>query len=232
MAVISKGLTFGATETVTNTKLHTLVDSATVAGIVNADCDTNMGLVDTKLAAITTASKVNGSALTGLANIPAAAGVIPAANLPTATATTPVGAVIIWPTAAAPSGYLFCNGAAVSRTTYADLYAVIGNTYGAGNGSTTFNVPNCKGSVVVGFDASQTEFDALAETGGEKTHVLITAELAAHTHTFAVTRGGNYESGSGQAATTATSNTTGSTGSGTAHNNMPPYLVMNYVIKT
>jgi hypothetical protein len=74
------------------------------------------------------------------------------------------------------------DGAAVSRTTYSDLFALIGTTYGAGNGSTTFNVPNLKGRVPVGLDGSQTEFDALGEAGGEKAHVLTIGEMPAHTH--------------------------------------------------
>ena len=52
------------------------------------------------------------------------------------------GALMMWPTASAPSGYLLCNGSAVSRTTYAALFAVVGTTFGAGDGSTTFNLPN------------------------------------------------------------------------------------------
>jgi len=57
------------------------------------------------------------------------------------------GTIVPWPTNSVPSGYLDCNGAAVSRSTYADLFAVIGTTYGSGDGSTTFNVPNIKDRV-------------------------------------------------------------------------------------
>jgi len=81
MALVTKGYTFAATELVTNTKLHTLVDSATVTGIVNADIGASAAIVDTKLAQITTASKVSGTAITGLASLPSGAGVIPDANL-------------------------------------------------------------------------------------------------------------------------------------------------------
>lgn len=65
---------------------------------------------------------------------------------------TPVGAVLIWPLAAEPAGYLPCEGAAVSRETYANLFAVIGTTYGDGNGSTTFNLPDYRGYFLRGFD--------------------------------------------------------------------------------
>ncbi len=93
------------------------------------------------------------------------------------------GEVKLWPLANAPAGFLLCDGAAVSRATYAALYTALGDTYGAGNGTTTFNVPNLKGRVPVGLDSGQTEFDALAETGGAKTHTLTSAEMPSHTHT-------------------------------------------------
>ena len=85
-----------------------------------------------------------------------------------------------WTTA--PAGYLLENGAAVSRTTYADLFAVIGTTYGAGNGSTTFNLPDSRGRVGVNRSAD-VEFNALGQKSGAKTHILTIAQLASHTHT-------------------------------------------------
>lgn len=62
----------------------------------------------------------------------------------------PVGSYILFAGKTLPTGYLLCNGAAVSRTTYSALFAVIGTTYGAGNGSTTFNLPNLDGRVLQG----------------------------------------------------------------------------------
>uniref|UniRef100_A0A6H1ZPW8 Putative tail protein n=2 Tax=viral metagenome TaxID=1070528 RepID=A0A6H1ZPW8_9ZZZZ len=82
-ASITKGQTFSSTETITNTKLHNLVDLATISGIVNAEIASNASIADTKLAGITTAGTVSGSSLTGLASIPSAAGLIPAANITT-----------------------------------------------------------------------------------------------------------------------------------------------------
>ena len=78
------------------------------------------------------------------------------------------GVVEMFAGATAPTGYLICDGAAISRTTYAALFAIIGTTYGAGNGSTTFNIPNLKGKVAVGRDASQTEFDVLGKVVEQK----------------------------------------------------------------
>lgn len=85
MADISRGQTFGATETVTNTKLHNLVDNAYITNIVNDDCDANMDLVDTKLRDITTGGKVRGAALLNLPSIPSGAGLVPYANIPPTT---------------------------------------------------------------------------------------------------------------------------------------------------
>lgn len=66
----------------------------------------------------------------------------------------PTGAIMPYAGPAAPTDWLLCDGAAVSRTTYADLYAILGNLYGAGDGSTTFNLPNLKSRVAIGVDAS------------------------------------------------------------------------------
>jgi microcystin-dependent protein len=82
---------------------------------------------------------------------------------------------------AAPSGYLLENGSAVSRTTYADLFAVIGTTHGAGNGTTTFNLPDSRGRIAVN-KSSDTEFDTLGEKYGAKTDTLITAGMPSHSH--------------------------------------------------
>lgn len=81
MATLTRGQTFTSTDTVTHTKLHALVDSGAVSAIVNADIDASAAIADTKLATISTAGKVDGAALTGLASIPAGAGVIPSANI-------------------------------------------------------------------------------------------------------------------------------------------------------
>lgn len=95
----------------------------------------------------------------------------------------PAGAMTAYAAAAAPTGWLLCDGTAVSRTSYAALFAAISTNYGTGDGSTTFNVPDLKGKVPVGLDSAQTEFDALAETGGAKTHALTSGETGAHSHT-------------------------------------------------
>lgn len=185
-------------------------------------------------------------------------------------ALNPTGSVTAFAGSSAPTGWLLCDGSAVSRTTYSTLFSTIGTTYGSGDGSTTFNIPNLKGRMPVGLDSTQTEFDALAETGGAKTHTLTSAEMPSHTHTqnahshtagatenfvtvdnnvnvainntdrtFPAAGSGNhffYTTDVGaayeRATTISTTATNQNTGGGGAHNNLQPYLVMNYIIKT
>jgi microcystin-dependent protein len=105
----------------------------------------------------------------------------------------PTGSVQVYAGAAAPAGWVLCNGAAVSRTTYARLYAVIGTTYGAGNGTTTFNLPNMVDRVPVG---SGTAY-ARAATGGAATVTLSTTTMPSHDHGSS---GGHGHSFSGSAS--------------------------------
>lgn len=141
----------------------------------------------------------------------------------------PSGVISAFAGATAPSGYLLCDGSAVSRTTYASLFATTGVVYGAGDGSTTFNVPNLKGRVIVSKDAAQTEFDTLGETGGAKTHTLSESEMPSHRHEIG---GGGGSGGAGGSPTIGGSGVYSSyVGDGVAHNNLQPYLVLNYIIK-
>lgn len=89
-----------------------------------------------------------------------------------------VGSIIISTSSVIPTGYLVCDGSAVDRSQYADLFAVIGTTYGPGDGLNTFNLPNLSGKVAVG----QASGLVLGSTGGEAEHVLQSGEIAAHTH--------------------------------------------------
>jgi microcystin-dependent protein len=97
------------------------------------------------------------------------------------------GIIEMFAGATAPSGWLLCDGAAVSRTTYSDLFAITSTTYGVGDGSTTFNLPNLNGRVPVGLDTSQTEFDVLGETGGVKSVTLTGAQSGTSVHGHADT---------------------------------------------
>lgn len=82
MADITRGTTYSVTETITNAKLHALVDDATIANIVNTDIDANAGIVASKLSDITDAGKVSGSAIRNLPSLPSSAGLIPYINIP------------------------------------------------------------------------------------------------------------------------------------------------------
>lgn len=94
------------------------------------------------------------------------------------TAAVPSGSILDWPSSSVPTGWLLCDGSAVSRATYSALFAVIGTLYGAGDGSTTFNVPNCQGRFTLGKAAAGTG-STLAGTGGSIDH---THTVPAHYH--------------------------------------------------
>ena len=89
-----------------------------------------------------------------------------------------VGSIIISTSSVVPTGFLVCDGSAVDRSQYADLFAVIGTTYGPGDGVNTFNIPNLSGKVVVGPASGL----VLGSVGGEATHSLQSTEIVAHTH--------------------------------------------------
>lgn len=90
----------------------------------------------------------------------------------------PAGIIMPFAGTVAPQGYLFCDGSAVSRTTYATLFGVIGTTFGAGDGSSTFNLPDLSGRVPLGVSQAH----ALGSTGGSETVTLTESELPAHVH--------------------------------------------------
>lgn len=98
--------------------------------------------------------------------------------------TNPIGAILEWPSNTIPINWLLCNGQAVSRTEYSELFKVIGTTYGAGDGSTTFNVPDRRGNIAIGKNDSDSDFNTLGKKGGAKKRTLVLANIPSHTHTF------------------------------------------------
>ena len=172
---------------------------------------------------------------------------------------TATGTILPWSAASLPSGFLECNGTAVSRSTYSALFAIVGTTYGAGDGSSTFNLPDLADNVPVGKSPGK----ALASTGGANTvavtatgnvggstanATLTTAQLASHSHpvpgVLQTTGGGFINMGSGGNART---NPSANAGSGTGHSHnmsatfsgsavnaaiVQPYLALIYIIKT
>ncbi len=105
---------------------------------------------------------------------------------------TPAGSITMFAGNVAPSGYSICDGSEVSRATYSDLFTAIGTAYGAGDGSTTFNLPDLRGRVPVGMNGTVTEFDSLNNQGGEMAHTLTTSEMPSHTHTGTAASAGNH----------------------------------------
>jgi microcystin-dependent protein len=111
-------------------------------------------------------------------------------------ASVPTGAVMAFASITPPAGWVNCDGSAINRTTFAALFAVIGTTYGAGNGSTTFNVPDMRGRTAAGYDLANSSgrltgaltggvsASAIGNTGGEQGHALTSGENATHSHTI------------------------------------------------
>lgn len=131
-------------------------------------------------------------------------------------------------------GRLLCNGNTVPRATYPALFAVIGTSYGAGDGSTTFQLPNYQDRFPIGAGATY----PLGQLGGEATHTLISAEIPQHTHNIILNQaeadGENENPTGGLFGHGANSSTVtdGGTGGGGAHNNIPPYFACFVYIKT
>ena len=162
-------------------------------------------------------------------------------SIATATDAVPAGVLVPFAGSTAPDGWLLCDGSAISRTTYADLYAVISTTYGAGNSSTTFNLPDLRGRMALGLDnmggtsanvVIAGVADTLGSTAGVEAHTMTEDEMPNHSHRLYTGQTGGPESGPHWYSNASTSgNLIESTGGDQPHNNMPPYMVVNYIIK-
>ncbi len=185
---------------------------------------------------------------------------------PPAPDTIPLGGILIWPapTASMPTSFKECNGQAISRTVYADLFALLGTTYGSGDGTTSFNLPNMQTRSVAGLSSSgviDTQFQTIGQTGGAKTVSLTGAQNGVHSHTGYTDVQGNHnhnigtEFGSGAdlrppgqfaqmsytgaargdlihyAGSHSHNVQTYNSGSGTPHENLPPYITMPYAMR-
>ena len=176
----------------------------------------------------------------------------------------PAGTMVQWGGSTAPTNWLLCDGTAVSRTTYATLFAAIGTSYGVGDGSTTFNLPDLRGRVPVGKNGGS--FGTLGATGGAETVTLTSTQIPSHTHNYSGTtnttgahthtlsgkinvsqngygqnspingNAGNFADGTALSAGDHSHTFSGTTDNGTggngSHNNLQPYQVVNYIIKT
>ena len=158
-------------------------------------------------------------------------------------ADVPVGTINMYAGAVAdiPTGWLLCDGSAVSRTTYAQLFAVLDTEYGVGDGSGTFNVPNFVTSNK--FPRAATNDAGRGTTGGSSTHTLTLSEIPVHNHSHSHTytqssntSGPIYSSPSSSGgfnaggSTSNTSNDSTNAGGGAAHENKPPFLDVHFII--
>ena len=162
----------------------------------------------------------------------------------------PTATIVPWSSASVPTGFLECDGSAVSRSTYSALFAIISTTYGSGDGASTFNVPNLSDKIAMGKSNNK----ALASTAGAENvtstgnvggstanHTLSTPEIPSHSHPGGATSG--YPAyGNSSSARPAN---TGSAGGGGSHSHnmsanftgdatsvLQPYLTIIYIIKT
>jgi microcystin-dependent protein len=155
------------------------------------------------------------------------------------TSANPTGVINMWGTGTAPTGWLLCAGAAVSRSTYSALFAVIGTTFGVGDGTTTFNLPNYTNRMPYG--------TTVATTGGSADAVVVSHTHAitdpghAHAQTFYYDNGNSGTNPYGSLSTTTVNVNTQTATTGISINtagvsgtnaNLPPYLGINFIIKT
>jgi len=171
-----------------------------------------------------------------------------ASTMASASSGIPAGILAPFAGSTAPDGWLLCDGSAISRTTYSSLFAVIAATYGAGDGSTTFTLPDLRGRMALGLDnmggtsrdiVTAATADTLGAETGEEMHQLTEDEMPNHIHSIADM--GGFPGGSTSATygkngyhpnyTATQTGNSNQTGGNQPHNNMPPYMALNYLIK-
>ena len=237
-----------ANENVIFNYLQAGVDTYSDGSIVNADINSAANIQSDKLNLTAIAQSVaNTGTLTNTGNVTVTGTLTVSSTLSVngvENAHVPSGVIMAWTTDTAPTGWLLCDGSAVSRITYADLFAVISTVYGTGDGSTTFNVPDLRGRFILGQDdmggssanrVTDTDADTLGNADGTETKTLTTTELPAHTHTINLSTnssGGTTDYAVNSVAIAgATTPVTSSTGSGAAYSQMNPFMTLNFVIK-
>ena len=150
----------------------------------------------------------------------------------------PSGILLPFAGSTAPDGWLLCAGQEVNRETYSNLFAVIGISYGIGDGSTTFNLPDLRGRMPMGLDnmggssanrVTNTVADSLGRGAGEEMHQLSFDELPARNSYISHGTGGQGDSGGSFSYVNHVN--TDTIGDDQPHNNMPPYLSINFIIK-
>lgn len=161
--------------------------------------------------------------------------------VPTIQADEPlVGEIRLWPTGDPPPGWLICDGSTLAVADYPELHQTIFWIYGGYTGEEDqFNIPDLRGRVPVGLDTSKSQFDGYGETGGEISHTLTINEMPNHNHTINYNPGGVV--GASQYVLASQSNANNnpsyggainSAGGGQPHNNLQPYITLNFIIYT
>jgi len=261
MAILSRGQSFASGDQVTAQKLQDIVDLATF----DDPADESTIIKDPDTGKLKVPSKGIGSnELASDASVDANRAVgtdhikdnsVTAAKLDSAAVSVlmPTGSILPYAGSSAPTGYLLCDGSAQDRqvnSVNTELFTVIGLTYGAGDGSTTFNIPDLRGRVIAGQDdmggssanrltglSGGINGDNLGATGGSQSHLLTAAQsgLPEHTHGGGVSHT-NTNGAAGDAAFTYVTQTQGVTGgaqpASSVHNNVQPTIILNYIIKT
>lgn len=153
-----------------------------------------------------------------------------------------VGTIFPYAGAEVPDTFMICDGSALDTTEYADLFSIIGYTFG-GSGD-TFNIPDLRGKTLVGLNSNDSDFDAVGKSAGEKTHQLTVAEMPSHSHMFNPSAGidginfvvptGTGGEGVSSISKEGTAHHPGhwandtwgtyAVGGSKAHNNMPPFI--------
>ena len=160
MGAVDTTYTFTATDTITSTKMNNIIDQTTITSdaIIGTTLEVSSGKLKVRAAGITS----NELGADSVKTVSIENGAVTQAK--TSNMLVPAGAIMAFAMNGAPTGWLEANGSAVSRTTYATLFAAIGTTYGSGDGSTTFNLPNLNGAFIRG-NGSQT-INGVAYTSG------------------------------------------------------------------
>ena len=258
MAILSRGQSFASGDQVTAQKLQDIVDLATFddpadESTIVKDSGTGKlkvpsnGIGSNELASD---ASVDTNRAVGTDHIKDNSVTAAKLNSAAVSVLMPTASLMPYAGTSAPTGYFLCDGSAKSRTTHSALFGVIGTTYGVGDGSTTFNIPDLRGRVIAGQDSDSGGFanrlttaksgingDNLGAFGGLEDHLLTAAQsgLPEHTHGGG-SSSSNTNGAAGDPAFTYVTQTQGVTGgaqpASSAHNNVQPTIILNYIIKT